>query len=107
MIKFPKIIYVDGNGYAEGNYNSHKIKRYSYHRKNDIVLGLYLSEKHLTRYQTAPPKIYVVKQPEFKKQERQTLVHELCHWIVDKFLGNNKYLHKLVDKNLSAYTIEK
>ena len=58
--------------------------------------------------------IYILKKDRYKlkfynnKQDRikfRIIKHELCHWFIHKFLGNNKKLHNFIDYIETPYKI--
>lgn len=98
MIKLPIIKYIDGA--YRNRITKIECKKIYSHNNGIFVLGLYYRRNSILAQKIAEGRgvICVVKQPCNKKQERQTLRHELLHWVVDIFLLDLKILHKCIDK---------
>jgi len=56
-----------------------------------------LQKRALGAYYHSINTIYIVKQ-ENNKLTRHILIHELCHWIIDKFFFDNELLQSFIDK---------
>lgn len=71
---------------------------------NDYVWGLFyypenIQFRQVSRMRKEKYEIHIVKQKKNKPQMIVTLLHELTHYVIAVFLGDNPKLHKILDRN--------